>query len=76
MSVPITSGGSEPAATATPPFVPQVVEVALGTSSEMLTLMTTEAGGYTRNGKAFASGTDGMAEADGSAHTLTLGSTA
>ena len=34
--------------------------------------MTTEAGAYTLNGEAFASGTDVMAEANGSTYTLTL----
>ena len=73
-------GGSEPTATvpppapppAPPPFVPQAVEVALGTSGETLTLMTTDAGGYTLNGEAFATGTEVMAEANGSTYTLTL----
>ena len=67
--------GSEPTATAPPPFVPQAVEVAFGTSGETLTLMTTEAGGFMRNGEAFATGTDVMAEANGSTYTLTLDGT-
>ena len=73
-------GGDEPAAMvqppapppAPPPFVPQAVEVALGTSGDTLTLMTTEAGGYTLNGEAFASGTEVVADKNGSAYTLTL----
>ena len=55
--------------------MPQAVEVALGTSGDTLTLMTTEAGGYTLNGEAFASGAEVMAEANGSTYTLTLDGT-
>ena len=40
-------GGSEPAAPAPPPFVPQAVEVALGTSGKTLTLMTTDGSTFT-----------------------------
>lgn len=54
-----------------PPFIPQAVEVALGTSGETLTLITTEAGGYTLNGEAFVSGTSVMAS-NGSTYTLAL----
>ena len=76
-------GGSEPAAVQTPPapspapppFVPQAVEVALGTSGDTLTLMTTEAGGYTLNGEAFASGTEHESEKNGSIYKLTLDGT-
>ena len=75
MSVPITPRGSEPPATAPPSFVPQAVEVALGTSGDTLTLMTTEAGGFTRNGDAFTTGTDVMAEASASTYRLTLDGT-
>ncbi len=46
---------------APPPFIPQAVEVALGTGGETITLMTTEAGGYTLNNEAFASGTTATA---------------
>ena len=75
-------GGDEPAAVVTPPapppapppFVPQAVEVALGTSGQTLTLMTTESGGYTFNGEAFATGTDISAD-NGSTYTLTLDGT-
>lgn len=48
------------------PFVPQAVEVGLGTSGEMLTLITTKAGGFTRDSEVFASGADVMAGAKGS----------
>ena len=56
--------GSEPAPVARPPapppapppFQPQAVEVALGESGDTVTLMTTEGGGYTLNGEAFAGG--------------------
>ena len=69
-------GGDEPAAAAPPPattaFVPQAAEVALGTSGDTLTLMTTKEGGYTLNGEAFASGSDVTAEQNGSEYTLTL----
>ncbi len=39
-----------------PPFRPQSIEVALGASGQNITLMTTEAGGYTLNGEAVSSG--------------------
>ena len=72
-------GGDEPAAVAPPPapppFAPQAVEVALGTSGDTLTLMTTEEGGYTLNGEAFISGSDVTAEKNGSGYTLTLDGT-
>ncbi|MCY4601503.1 MAG: trypsin-like serine protease, partial [Acidobacteria bacterium] len=66
--------GAPPPPSAPPPFVPQAVEVALGTSGETLTLMTTEAGGYTFNGEPFATGAE-VTAADGSAYTLTLDGT-
>ena len=72
MSVSITPCGSEPTATAPPPFVPESAEVARGTNGETLTLGTTEAGGFTRSGEALATGTYVMAEANGSRYTLTL----
>ena len=53
-----------------PPFVPQDVVIDLGSSGEKLTLQTTEAGGFTRNGEAFASGTE--VEAAGNTYRLTL----
>lgn len=56
---------------APPPFMVQAVEVALGTSGDTLTLITTEAGGYTLNGEAFASGTD-VTASNGSVYTLML----
>ena len=39
-----------------PPFQPEPVEVALGASGQSITLMTTEAGGYTLNGSPITSG--------------------
>ena len=76
-------GGDEPAAVAAPPapppapppFVPQAVEVALGEHGGTITLMTTEAGGYTLNGEAFATGTDVPGDNDNT-YTLTLDGTA
>ena len=53
-----------------PPFVPQDVVIDLGSSGEKLTLQTTEAGGFTRNGEAFASGAE--VEAAGNTYRLTL----
>ena len=56
-------GSDEPAAVtppapppAPPPFQPVAVEVALGEHGGMVTLMTTEAGGFTLNGEAFEGG--------------------
>ena len=56
-------GSDEPAAVtppapppAPPPFQPQPVEVALGELGGTVTLMTTEAGGFTLNGEAFEGG--------------------
>ena len=69
-------GGDEPARPpppAPPPrpvFVPKDVPIDLGTSGEQVTLQTTESGGYTRNGEAFASGT--TVEAGGNTYRLTL----
>ena len=39
-----------------PPFKPQPVEVALGASGQSITLMTTETGGFTLNGRPVSSG--------------------
>ncbi len=54
------SGGAEPAAVtappAPPPFQPQAVEVALGTSGGTVTLMTTEAGKWMIGEEAVATG--------------------
>ena len=61
-----------PAPPPPPPFVPQSVVIDLGSSGEQLTLQTTEAGGFTRNGEAFASGT--TVEAAGNTYRLTLAS--
>ena len=55
---------------APPPFKPQPVDVALGASGLTITLMTTEAGGFTLNGKPIASGATYAAE-NGN-YTLTL----
>ena len=70
-------GGDEPAPAPPPPppppppaFVPVDVSVELGTSGETLTLQTTESGGFTRNGEAFASGT--TVEAGGNTYRLVL----
>ena len=70
-------GGDEPAPAPPPPappprpvFMPKDVPIELGTSGETVTLQTTEAGGYTRNGEAFASGT--TVEATGNTYRLTL----
>ena len=72
-------GGDEPAPVvqppapppAPPPFQPQPVEVALGSSSETITLMTTEDGGFTLNGESFASGS-AVAADNGNRYLLTL----
>ncbi|MDE0106990.1 MAG: hypothetical protein OXN96_04250 [Bryobacterales bacterium] len=61
-----------PAPPPPPPFVPQNVVIDLGSSGEQLTLQTTEAGGFTRNGEAFASGA--TVEAAGNTYRLTLAS--
>ena len=53
-----------------PPFRPQPVEVALGESGDNVTLMTTEAGGFTLNGEVFESG--GTVETEGKTYLLTL----
>ncbi len=72
-------GGDEPAPIArpvTPPpappaFQPQPVEITLGTSGDTVTLMTTEGGGFTLNGEAFASGGN-VTAGNGGQYTLTL----
>lgn len=66
------SGGSG-APPAPPPFRPQTVTVALGESGESVTLRTTQAGGYTRNNRPFASGETVTAEND-NVYRLTLAS--
>ena len=67
-------GGEAPAPRPPPPprpvFVPQEVKVELGEHGGELTLMTTEAGGYTRNGQPFQSGT--TVEAEGNEYRVTL----
>ncbi len=74
-------GGDEPAAAtappaptpAPPPFQPEAVEVALGANGGTATLMTTEAGGFTLNGEAFAGGADNPVEGEGGRmYVLTL----
>ena len=72
---PVTATPPPPAPPPPPPSVRQSVEVALGTSGETLTLRTTEAGGWTLNGRAFTSGTDVTAKTNGSTYTLTLDGT-
>ena len=72
-------GGDEPAPVAAPPapppapppFQPEAVEVALGDNGGNITLMTTEAGGYTLNGEAFESGAAVEGEG-GRSYVLTL----
>ena len=61
-----------PAPPRPPPFQSQAVEVELGEDSGSITLMTTESGGYTRDGNAFASGDEVEAE-NGNKYKLTLG---
>ena len=53
-----------------PPFQPEAVEVALGGSGQNITLMTTEAGGFTLNGEAVSTGDTHAA--DNGNYTLTL----
>ena len=75
-------GGDEPAPVATPPapapapppaFQPEAVEVALGDSGGTLTLMTTEAGGFTLDGEAFTGGAESPVEGEGGrTYVLTL----
>ena len=74
-------GGDEPAPVAAPPapppapppFQPQPVEVALGENGGSATLMTTEDGGFTLNGEAFAGGADSPVEGEGGRmYVLTL----
>ncbi len=61
------SGGAE-----TAPGAPsQTVEVALGASGDSLTLMPTEAGGFTLDGEAVASGRE-VTAANGNVYVLTL----
>ena len=67
-------GGGEsaqPTPPAPPPFQPQTIQITLGSSGETVTLMTTQAGGYTRDGQAFSSGTE-VTASNGSVYTLTL----
>ena len=47
-----------------PPFQPQVVVVDLGANGGKTTLVSTQAGGWTRNGEAFASGSTVQGEND------------
>ena len=54
-----------------PPFRPQAITVNLGDHGGSITLMTTQAGGYTRDGQAFTSGTEVEAE-NGNRYTVTL----
>ena len=66
-------GGGEPQTTPPPPppFRPQAITVNLGDHGGSITLMTTQAGGYTRDGQAFTSGTEVEAE-NGSRYRVTL----
>ena len=45
-----------PPPSAPPPFQPQAIEIALGASGQSITLMTTEAGGFTLDGESVTSG--------------------
>ena len=56
---------------APPPFQPQPIDVALGEEGGTITLMTTEAGGFTWNNEPFPSGSLVAAE-NGNAYLLTL----
>ncbi len=65
----IGCGGGDGGATSTPPpapppFQPQSIQVTLGESGGTVTLMTTQAGGYTLNGQALASGATVDGEGD------------
>ncbi len=62
---------ARPVTPAPPPFQPQPVEITLGTSGDTVTLMTTEGGGFTLNGEAFASGGN-VTAGNGGQYTLTL----
>ncbi len=66
-------GGGDPPTTPPPPppFRPQAVTVNLGDHGGSITLMTTQFGGYTRDGQAFTSGTEVVAE-NGSRYRVTL----
>ena len=61
-----------PAPPRPPPFVAQEVSVKLGEQGGTLTLMTTQSGGYTRDGQPFQSGT--TIEANDNSYKLTLDS--
>ena len=60
-----------PAPPPPPPFQSQAVEVELGEHGGSITLMTTQSGGYTRNGQPFQSGATVTAE-NGNEYRLTL----
>ena len=60
-----------PAPPAPPAFQPQAVEVSLGSSGATVTLGTTEQGGFTLDGQAFASGGE-VTAANGNVYALTL----
>ena len=53
-------------------FQPREIQVALGVSGDSVSLYTTEAGGFTRNGRAFGSG-DTVTARNGDAYRLRLG---
>ena len=56
---------------APPPFRPQSIQVELGTSGSLVTLMTAPGGGFTLNGEAFVSGGEVSAE-NGNLYELLL----
>ena len=64
-------GGSTTTPPPPPPFRPQAITVNLGDHGGSITLMTTQAGGYTRDGQAFTSGTEVEAE-NGNRYRVTL----
>ncbi len=68
-----SGGGSTPAPTppAPPPFQPQSVVVSLGARGGATTLISTQAGGWTRNGEPLTSGTTIKGE-NAASYTLTL----
>ena len=74
----LACGGSEPPVVATPPapppeppFQPESVRVDLGASGTHVTLLTTEAGGFTLDGEPFVGGSEVTAQ-DGSVYVLDL----
>ncbi len=67
-------GGDEPAPPppAPPPFVPQTITVTLGEHGGTAQFQTTQAGGFTQGGNAFASGSTIVSEDNGKTYRVTL----